>query len=94
MYKLILFSYFRERFFIVIFSLSVALSIIINGIQTKRHPFSVTDRKLRVKIHKTEKGQWQIFHVYFEHRENYPGTLCQKKKNLSFFLFVPLDFMF
>ena len=52
----------------------------------------VTDRKLRVRIHRTEKGQWQIFHVYFEHGENLPAPFAKKKP--FFFLFVPSDFMF
>ena len=44
-----------------------------------RISWHVTDRKLRVRIYRADKGQWQIFHVYYEHREDYPGTLCQKK---------------
>ena len=57
-----------------------------------RISWHVTDRKLRVRIHRTEKGQWQIFHVYFEHRENLPAPFAKKTLSFSYLCLRTLCF--
>ena len=48
-----------------------------------RISWHVTDRKLRIRIHRTKKGQWQIFHVYFE--QGWARLLTDCGANMSFF---------